>query len=153
MSNECVLCDREMHRSTKPYWIIDPEALDVRGLAHKGCRDELEHGTVEYCLTKPVEYWTPGEPSAPPSRAHIEFAAKMIRYRLSLPQWETDVDFKVIMMAYRTYETTNIEELLELPKTKKYFDWWCSPKHSNPMTEEELEELKRRLRENLGEDS
>lgn len=153
MSNECVLCGREMHRSTKPYWIIDPETLYVRGLAHKGCRDELKYGTVEYYLTKPVEGWTPGEPVESPSRAFIEFAAKMIRYKLSLPQWETDVDFKVLMLLWETFKASSVEELLELPKTKRYFDWWQDPKHRNPMPDDEVAEVKRRLRENLGEAS
>ncbi len=150
MSNECVLCGREMHRSTKPYWIIDPETLDIRGLAHKGCRDKMDYLTVEYRLAAPVEYWSPEGPIDPSSREFIEFAAKMIKYRFSLPQWETDVDFKIIMLSGMTYKAANIDEFLELPRTKKYFDWWCNPKHSKPTTEEELEELKRRLRENLG---
>ena len=151
----CVLCSEKMHTGTHPYWIIDPESLEVRGIAHKGCRDKLDYRTVEYSLTTPVKLWGARPPlsdlvSDPPSREMIEFAARMIRYRLSLPQWEKDVDFKIILLAYKTYQATNIEELLELPKIKELFAWWGDSMHRNPMTDEELEEVKRRLRENLG---
>ena len=77
----------------------------------------------------------------------------MIRFQHSLPQWETDVDFKVLMLAGRTYEAVNLEEFLELPRIKELFDWWGNPKHRDPMPPEDLEEIKRRLRENLGETS
>lgn len=147
----CVLCEKKMGATTIPYWIIDPDSLEVTGLAHKGCRDKMDYQTVAWRLTISVDIWIPGgQVSAPPSRELIEFAAKMIRYRLSLPDWGNDIDFKVLMMAGREYLATNIEEFLGLPSTKEYFDWWCNPKQSSPMTQEEVKEVKKRLRENLG---
>lgn len=149
----CVLCERPMGAVTQPFWIIDSETLEVKGLAHKGCRDKIDYRTVAYFLTTPVSLWGPGPIGDPPSRELIEFASRMIKFRLPLHKWETNVDFKVFMLAGMTYRATNIEEFLELPKTKELFDWWCSPEHSDPMTQEEVEEVKKRLRENLGEAS
>lgn len=149
----CILCGKRMRGSTIPYWIIDPESLEVKGIAHKTCRDKLDEASRS--MTTHVGFWRASGPplSDPPSREIIEFTARMIRYRKSLPKWETDVDFKVIMLMFETFKASNVEEFLELPKMKKFFDWWCNPEQRNPMPKQELEEIKRRLRENLGETS
>ena len=71
----CVICDRKMVLRTKPYWIIDPETLEVKGLAHKGCRDKMNYKTVAFRLTEPEKRWLPGGPVVgPPSRELIAFA-------------------------------------------------------------------------------
>ena len=41
MAEFCVICGREMGPATKPYWVIDLEEGEVKGKAHKTCRDRL----------------------------------------------------------------------------------------------------------------
>lgn len=142
-----------MHRNTHPYWIIDPETLNIKGIAHKTCRDYLDYQTVEHRLTTPVGVWQPDLVSDPPSRDLIEFAVRMIKYRFSLPrarsQWMDPIDFRILILTSMIFEASNVEEFLELPKVKKLFDWWGSPENRDPLSREYLEEIKKRLRENL----
>ena len=145
----CILCEREMHTNTKPFWVIDPISLEVKGLAHKSCRDKLRG--LDYEFTTGVAFWAKGGPvSRPPSPEVIEFTARMIRYRTRLPQWETDVDFKVLILLYQAFEATNVEEFLAGKQRQELFAWWTDGRNEGHMTSEDLEEVKRRLRENLG---
>ena len=129
-----------MHHQTRPYWIIDSVSLEVLGRAHTTCRYKLS----------PYEHlFTSRAAGEAPSKEVIAFTKKMIDVREGLPRWETDKDFKVMLLlvSYK-FEVSNVDELLNLPEVKKQFEWWGSPQ-GHYYTKEDLDDIKNRIRELL----
>ncbi|MFB0544067.1 MAG: hypothetical protein ACETVR_04725, partial [Candidatus Bathyarchaeia archaeon] len=137
LSEVCILCGRKMGRGTQPYWIVDLEKAEVRGRAHKTCREKLR-GSEYRATTRAV--------GDPPSRERILFARKMIRARESLEDfpWEQPTILKALILGY-TFEASSAEELLNLPRLKELFSWWVHG--SKIITEEQREEIKDWIRE------
>lgn len=145
----CVLCGRKMGAQTKPFWIIDPETLEVRGLAHSTCRDrKLDYDLGRQFSTRPAFWGHRGPVADPPAPGIIEFSAKMIRMGNSLPRWSTNLDFKVVILLGYTFKYFSVDELLSDPKIVEMFDWWANPDNQD-MSQEDIDEIKRRLREGL----
>jgi hypothetical protein len=137
----CVLCGKPMHHATKPYWIIDPVSLKVRGKAHTGCRDKLGSSyAIQFSLRATGDA---------PSREVIAFTKKMIDARASLPPWETEKEFKVMLLlvSYK-FEVSSVEELFANPSVMKTIEWWKSPK-GHGYSQEDVDEVKNRLKELL----
>ncbi len=149
---QCILCDNPMHAGTKPYWIIDPETLEVLGISHSTCRGKLKMPDMRLEFSTRVGFWGPKGPvSAPPSREVIEFSSKMIRFRTSLPQWETNQDFRLrILLGYAFTKATSVTEFFALSEIQRMVKWWQNPKNkAKNLSDEELDELKGRFKEGL----
>ena len=144
-SLNCVLCGRPLTIQAKPYWVIDPNTLEIKGLAHSTCRNKLRWTSIENDFTVAAE----GLYAKPPSLSVIEFSAKMIQYRKSLPNWEIHEDLLIVILLGQTFEASNVEEFLTSPRRKELFDWWTSPENQDRISNEALEQIKTRLREAL----
>lgn len=140
VSEVCVLCGRTMRMGqTKPYWIVDPESLEVLGKSHKGCRDRFNYRELKYRLSLPVK-------GDPPSMEHRVFAKRMILLYFAQPPWEKQTELcRLLTLGQFMYEATNVEELLE--RSSKLMNWWS--REGGTITMSELEDLKTWLRDNL----
>ena len=139
---KCVLCDREMHGSTKPWYIIDPKTGEVRGKAHSTCRYKISDGARLFTVVA-AKY-----SENPPSAEKIQFALmcgpliteqRESRSRLSL--------YKTILLDEAMFKISNLEELFSMKRVQELLEWWVNG--SKIISADDREAIKDYLKENL----
>lgn len=120
VGSPCLLCQRPMHKTTKPNWIFDLEKQELRGLAHQTCTYKA---ALPWYASKSTKW---GEES--PSPSQIEFGCKIVQSMNKLDGYGLDSDeFFCKMLLYEClWKTRTLEECLGIKRVNELLDWWLN---------------------------
>ena len=117
--SECVLCNKQMGKSTRALHVIDWDNLTILGQAHTGCvRKKV--GDIRYF---PLDL---------PSLERLQYAKRLRRVIEAFNNknkghiWDK-YDFHKYMLANEVlFKISSNEEFLNYPRVLKLTDWWLN---------------------------